>query len=182
MVDNVLLPLFWGVVGIILSFAFEWIRRVLKYIKYRRNLGFLGKWYVYHFSTYAKEIIFYEYEWIIGYKKPFYILTADASPRQNGSGISLPEYSGRITIRDGRPVSLDFHMEDHKSKEEFYAFVANTIPNEKAMMYGIKTGVDFNNSEFATIYLFSRNKLEYDVAQRTIKEKTIGVKPFFLKV
>jgi len=92
----------------------------------------------------------------------------------------LPIYSGKVTVQVGEPISLYFSMEDTSTKEKLYVYIPYIISGET--MYGISTGIDFVKQEYSTIYLFSRDDLEDDVARKKIEDKTVGVEPYFLKI
>ena len=141
--------------GCVIPFLASCLLSIFKYIYillFRKDRSvFLGTWYVYHYSNENEQHVFIEGIWEMKLSLAGYYAISRDSER---SGLA---YKGRLRLL--KDATLVLLMHGVGSMEEYYVKIKYPIPNKSSVTYGIKVGIDFDSREFATIYLFSRNKL-----------------------
>lgn len=127
---------------------------------FKNKPAFFGKWYTYHFTLENYKEILREEEWTVKLGFGCYVINTFDKERKDLI------YHGKIKIN--ADCALTIIMKSKFHNEEYYIRIPTYIPNSNKIIYGIKVGVNFHESTFSTIYLFSRDVIEFQNASEKI--------------
>jgi hypothetical protein len=159
------------VLSAVLGYFLSDIISFITFITKRKNfLFFIGDWYVYHFSSYENSVALYEYKANF-ITKGFLVGTVTLTPLNEGN----PTYKGQLYFKRGhnsrKARTLYIECKCTSTQETYTIIIDNIIPNEHGLMYGLETGVDYDDRTHATIRLFSKKKLCINEAKNLINKK-----------